>query len=206
VKPQKARQYEIGLKTSTRYYDLFLTGFYNRFHNLIFSQILDDGTNVVRFGGSRAYGVEFEGAVRPITGVQLGFRGVYQDGKFKDFGDNTGNQVARQPKFQFALMPSYTFRSSWGQARVFGTYTHVGKRYADENNQQPLGAYDTLDLGAAIDLNDRFSIQASVDNVTNTLALTEGNVRTLSSGTDNGYFLGRPIFGRHATITASYKF
>jgi outer membrane receptor protein involved in Fe transport len=206
VKPQKARQYEVGLKTSTHYYDLFLTGFYNRFHNLIFSQILEDGTNVVRFGGSRAYGVEFEGAVRPITGVQLGFRGVYQDGKFKDFGEQTGNQVARQPKFQFALLPQYSFRTGWGEARVFGTYTHVGKRFADENNAQPLGAYDTLDLGASIDVGDRFSIQATVENVTNTLALTEGNVRTLSSGTDNGYFLGRPIFGRHATITAAYKF
>jgi outer membrane receptor protein involved in Fe transport len=206
IKPQRARQYEVGLKTSTHYYDLYLTGFYNRFHDLLLTQILADGTSVVGLSGSRAYGLEFEGAVRPITGVQIGFRGVYQNGKYLDYATKSGNQVPRQPKFQFAIMPQYTFRTDWGQARIFGTYTHVGRRFADDANLQPLAKYDTLDLGASIDLNDKFSIQATVENVTNTLALTEGNVRTLSSGTDNGFFLGRPIFGRHATITAAYKF
>jgi outer membrane receptor protein involved in Fe transport len=210
IKPQKVKQYEIGLKTSTRYYDLFLTGFYNRFHNLLFQDIIlnPDGTttNRVLFGGSRAYGIEFEGAVRPVTGLQIGVHGVYQNGKLKDFGENTGNDVARQPRFLIAVTPSYTFRTSWGDARVFGTYTHVGNRYADIQNQQPLGKYDTLDLGASIDLNDKFSIQATVENVTNTLALTEGNIRSSGAADSNGFFLGRPIFGRHATITAAYKF
>jgi len=209
IKPQTADQYEVGLKTSTHYYDLYLTGFYNRFHNLIFQDIrVVNGVeqNVVLFGGSRAYGLEFEGAVRPIDGVQIAVRGVVQDGKFKDFGANTGNNVNRQPKFQIAATPSYTFRSDWGQARLFGTFTHIGNRFADIENQQQLGSYNTLDLGASLDLNARFSLQATVDNVTNTLALTEGNVRTVGSANTDGYFLGRPIFGRHATITAAYKF
>lgn len=210
IKPQKVKQYEVGLKTSTHYYDVFLTGFYNRFHNLLFQDIVLDANgnpvNRVLFGGSRAYGLEFEGAVRPVEGLQIGTRGVIQNGKLKDFGANTGNDVARQPKFLIAVTPSYTFRTSWGQARVFGTYTHVGNRYADIQNQQPLGKYDTVDLGASIDLNQRFSIQATVENVTNKLALTEGNIRAVGSGNTNGFFLGRPIFGRHATITAAYKF
>ena len=210
IKPQKVKQYEIGLKTSTHFYDLFLTGFYNRFHNVLYQDVVLDADgnpfNRVLYTGSRAYGVEFEGAVRPVTGLQLGFRGVYQNGKYKDFQEFNGNTVARQPKFLVAVMPSYTFRTDWGQARVFGTYTHVGNRYADIQNQQPLGKYDTLDLGASIDLNDRFSIQATVENVTNTLALTEGNIRSSGAADSNGFFLGRPIFGRHATITAAYKF
>ncbi|MDF0490025.1 TonB-dependent receptor [Sphingomonas sp. H39-1-10] len=209
IKPQTADQYEVGLKTSTRLYDLYLTGFYNRFHNLIFQDIrVVNGVeqNVVLFGGSRAYGLEFEGAIRPVDGFQLAVRGVVQDGKFKDFGPNSGNDVNRQPKFQIAAIPSYTFRSAWGQARLFGTFTHIGNRFADIENQQRLGSYETLDLGASIDLNDRFSLQATVDNVTNTLALTEGNVRTVGSADNNGFFLGRPIFGRHGTITAAVKF
>jgi len=209
IKPQTADQYEVGLKTSTRLYDVYLTGFYNRFHNLIFQDIRVVGgveQNVVLFGGSRAYGLEFEGAVRPIDGFQLAVRGVVQDGKFKDFGPNSGNQVNRQPKFQIAAIPSYTFRSAWGQARLFGTFTHIGDRFADLENQQRLGSYETLDLGASIDLSDRFSLQATVDNVTNTLALTEGNVRTVGSANSNGFFLGRTIFGRHGTITAAVKF
>jgi len=209
IKPQSANQYEIGLKTSTHYYDLYLTGFYNKFRNLVFQDIrVIDGVeqNVVEFGGSRAYGIEFEGAVRPVDGLQLATRGVYQNGKFRNFGTNSGNEVNRQPKFQIAAIPSYTFRTSWGQARLFGTFTHIGNRYADLENQQKLGSYNTVDLGTSIDLNDRFSIQGTVENVTNKLALTEGNVRTVGSADQNGFFLGRPIFGRHATVTAAYKF
>jgi outer membrane receptor protein involved in Fe transport len=209
IKPQTADQYEIGLKTATHYYDVYLTGFYNRFHNLIFQDIrVINGVeqNVVEFGGSRAYGLEFEGAVRPVDGLQLAVRGVVQNGKFKDFGTNTGNSVNRQPKFQIAATPSYTFRSAWGKARLFGTFTHIGDRFADIENQQRLGSYETVDLGASLDLNDRFSLQATVENVTDTLALTEGNVRTVGSANTDGFFLGRPIFGRHATITAAYTF
>jgi outer membrane receptor protein involved in Fe transport len=209
IKPQKVKQYEVGLKTSTHYYDVYLTGFYNRFHNLLFQDLqLINGvlTNVTSFGGSRAYGLEFEGAVRPIEGVQIGTRGVYQNGKFKDFGTNTGNEVNRQPKFQIQVIPSYTFRTDWGKIRVFGTYTHVGDRFADKENTQKLGKYDTVDLGASIDVSERFSIQGTVENVTNKLALTEGNIRQVGAGNTNGFFLGRPIFGRHATITAAYKF
>ena len=144
--------------------------------------------------------------MRPFAGFQIATRGVIQNGKFKDFGVNTGNDVARQPRFLAAVIPSYSFHTSVGTARLFGTYTHVGNRYADIENKQALGKYDTLDLGASLDLNNRFSIQATVDNVTNTLALTEGNIRTVGSANANGYFLGRPIFGRRATITAAYKF
>ena len=210
IKPQKVKQFEVGLKTSTHYYDVFLTGFYNRFHNLLFQDLIQnpDGTttNRVLFGGSRAYGLEFEGAVRPVDGLQIATRGVIQNGKFKDFGVNSGNDVNRQPQFQIQVIPSYTLRTDWGQARIFGTYTHVGNRFADIENQQRLGQYDTLDLGASIDVGQRFSIQATIENVTNTLALTEGNIRTVGSANTNGFFLGRPIFGRHATITAAYKF
>ena len=43
-------------------------------------------------------------------------------------------------------------------------------------------------------------------DVSNALTLTEGHIRAIGSADTNGYFLGRPIFGRHATITAAVKF
>jgi hypothetical protein len=48
---------------------------------------------------------EFEGALRPIAGLQLAARGVWQNGKFLDFGTNSGHQVNRQPQFQIAFTP-----------------------------------------------------------------------------------------------------
>ncbi|PTQ12734.1 TonB-dependent receptor [Sphingomonas oleivorans] len=207
---QTVKQYELGVKTSTRFYDLFLTGFYNRFKGLPFQQFVQnpDGTqtNLTRIGGSRAYGLEFEGAIRPITGFELATRGVVQDGKFKDFGENSGNRVSRQPKFLIALLPSYEFSTGLGEARLFGTFTHVGKRFSDVENQQALGSYETVDVGASLDIDDHLSFQATVENVFDKLALTEGNARIIGGAASGGTFLGRPIFGRHATLTAAYKF
>jgi outer membrane receptor protein involved in Fe transport len=209
IKPQTADQYEIGLKTSKKLYDLYLTGFYNRFHNLVFQDIrVINGVeqNVVLFGGSRAYGVEFEGALRPIAGLQLPRAACGRTASSSISAPIRGIRSTASPSSRSPSRPSYTQRTAWGKARVFGTFTHIGNRFADLENQQPLGSYNTLDLGASLDVNDRFSIQATVENVTNTLALTEGNVRTVGSANTNGYFLGRPIFGRHGTITAAYKF
>lgn len=208
---QTVKQYELGLKSVTRSYEAFLTGFYNRFEGLPFQQFVvnPDGTssNVFRIGGSRAYGLEFEGALKPFDGkLQIGIRGVLQDAKFADFGVNTDNEVARQPSFLVSVRPSYDFGTSFGTLRVFADVTYVGERFSDIENQQPLDSYETVAIGASLNMDDRFTLQATVENLTNTLALTEGNARVIGSATSSGTLIGRPIFGRHATLTATYKF
>ena len=208
---QTVKQYELGLKSVTRSYEMFLTGFYNRFEGLPFQQFVvnPDGTssNVARIGGSRAYGLEFEGALKPFDGaLQIGIRGVLQDAKFVDFGVNTDNEVARQPSFLVSVRPSYDFATSFGALRAFVDVTYVGERFSDIENQQPLDSYETVAIGASLNMDDRVTLQATVENLTNTLALTEGNARVIGSGNSGGTLIGRPIFGRHATVTAAYKF
>jgi hypothetical protein len=44
------------------------------------------------------------------------------------------------------------------------------------------------------------------ENLTNELGLTEGNARVIGSGTVDNFFLARPIFGRHVTLSVAYRF
>ena len=85
--------------------------------------------------------------------------------------------------------------------------TYVGKRWADLQNTQPLPEYTTLDIGALWKLNNGVDLQFTGTNITNTLAITEGNTRVLGSGVSNsGVFLGRPLFGATYMVSASIHF
>ena len=99
------KQYELGLKTNTRLYSAFLTGFYNTFTGLSFQQILANGQTVNSIGGSVSKGLEAELAVRPLDGLELALSGNVLDATYEDFGENTGNRVQRQPKVQFRFTP-----------------------------------------------------------------------------------------------------
>jgi hypothetical protein len=44
-------------------------------------------------------------------------------------------------------------------------------------------------------MDNGLEIRFTGTNITNTLAITEGNSRVVGSGTVGGVFLGRPLFG-----------
>lgn len=200
------KQYEIGLKTHTKLYSAFLTGFYNTFEGLSFQQILANGTTVNSIGGSDAKGLEAELAVRPLAGLELALSGNVLDAKYKDFGENTGNRVQRQPRIQFRFTPSYRFDTALGAMRVFATYSHIGERFADQQNQQILPKYHTIDAGLVAHLNNGIDVRLTGTNLTDEIGITEGNTRVLGAATTNGVFMGRPIFGRAAELSVGFRF
>jgi outer membrane receptor protein involved in Fe transport len=201
------KQYELGLKTNTKLYSAFLTGFYNTFSGLSFQQILASGVTVNSIGGSDAKGLEAEVAVRPLAGLELALSGDYLDAKYKDFGDNTGNRVQRQPKLQFRFTPSYRFNTEMGSFKVFATYTHIGERFNDVQNLQILPKFNTLDAGLVAHLDNGIDVRLTGRNLTNEIGITEGNTRVTTSGIgSNGVFLGRPIFGRSYELSVGFNF
>ena len=204
---QRIDQYEVGVKTVTELYSLYLTGFYNKFTGQPQQQILANGTQVNYLLDSRAYGLEFEAALRPIQHFEIELTGDYNHGNYTD-GPNNGNQVLRQPEFQFRLTPSYTLPMfEDGFFRIYGTYTYVGDRWADVQNTQFLPSYHTLDFGAELALNDAYEIDVTATNVTNELGITEGNTRVLGSGIGGGgVFLGRPLFGAAYDVSFVVRF
>lgn len=211
---QTVDQYEIGLKTSQSFIDASLTLFYNEFIGQTYSQQVVNPstgaiTNVVAIAGSDAYGAELEGALRPLDPLTIGFSATYFSAEYSGIengapsGVQNGNEVSRQPSFQARLSPAYTVPFDFGDVTVFAAYTHVGARYSDIQNFQKLLAYDTFDMGISLKL-DSLELQLTGANLTNELALTEGNARII--GTTDASVIGRSIFGRSYQATAVYRF
>lgn len=208
---QTIDNYELGLKASTQLFNLYVTLFHNEFDGLTTTQILN-GAPVAATGGASADGVEIEGALRPFEGFQLAFSGTYLDGKYENFFsnngaiDNSGNQVQRQPKWQWRVTPSY--EAPIGDtmlATLFATVSYVGNRYSDVENRQLLPRYYKLDAGVSLAIDERLTLQVTGDNLTDKLAITEGNPRIIGSqGT--GTILARPILGRSFRFSAAYQF
>lgn len=204
TKTQEVDQYELGFKSGNSVYDLYLTAFYNSFTNSPFQVFLGNGTNFTTVGDSRAYGVEVEGAVRPVGGLELRLTGVWLDAKYENYREFTGNRVMRQPKTQFRFTPSYFWTLPIGDLKVFATYSYIGDRFADLANAQRLPSYHTLDAGANLHVGENWEFSVSGSNVTDELGLTEGNARVLGAAS-GGVFMGRPIAGRSYLFSAAYR-
>jgi len=202
---QEIDQYEVGLKAGGQSYELYLTAFYNDFVGLPFQAFDQGGNNIVVIGDSRAKGLEFEGAWRPLGGFELGWNTTWLDADYGRFGNFSGNQVVRQPRFRARLTPSYFWTLPWGDAKVFATVTRVGDRYSDPANGQVLPAYTTWDLGANLRVGEHWEFALNGRNVTDEIALTEGNARVIGNATSAGVFMGRPIEGASYQVSAAYR-
>jgi outer membrane receptor protein involved in Fe transport len=114
--------------------------------------------------------------------------------------------VQRQPKWQWRVSPAYSVEfGSESKATLFTSVTYIGDRFSDVQNAQLLPNYYKWDAGLTVDVTKRITLQASVDNITETIGLTEGNPRTIGSQ-GSGVILARPILGRSALFSASYHF
>ncbi|MDH5824793.1 TonB-dependent receptor [Luteimonas sp. RD2P54] len=203
---QQVDQYEIGLKSGNELFDLYLTAFYNEFEGLPFQLFLPDGTNVTAIGDSRAHGLEFEGALRPFDNFEVALTGNWVEAEYRNFGDNTGNEVRRQPSLQYRVTPSYFLPAGWADLKLYATYTYVGRRYSDPENQQRIPSYQTVDAGVAAYVGDNWEFRLSGSNLTDEIGLTEANARIVGDAVTGDVFLGRPIFGRAWEFSAAYRF
>ncbi|HYE53090.1 MAG TPA: TonB-dependent receptor [Azospirillaceae bacterium] len=206
---QEVDQYELGYKADIGYAAVFATAFYNDFKGLPFQRFVN-GQNVVDIGTSRAYGVEVELVVEPVENLQLALTGTFQDAEFKKLfsggQDRSGNQISRQPPVSVRFTPSYEVPLAWGSVRFFGTVTYVDDRFSDPENLQVLPSYTKYDAGFAVDVGENLTFQIVGDNLTDKLALTEGNPRVIGSGVSDGVVLARPILGRSVEASVSYRF
>lgn len=204
----RIKQYELGFKTVGSMYSAYITAFHTDFSGLPFSQILGNGTIVNALGGSSGDGLEFEVALRPVKNLQIALTGNYQDSSYNDFTGadavKNGNRVQRQPKFQARLTPSYRIPMAWGEVKLHATYTTIGDRWSDPENQQLLPGYQTIDAGILVAVGEKLELRVTGNNLTNEFGLTEGNARII--GNSAGVVFGRPIFGRSFQASMMYRF
>jgi outer membrane receptor protein involved in Fe transport len=147
--------------------------------------------------------------LEPIDTVAVRFSVTLQDPEYRHFSgaalDNNGNRVRRIPRTMVRVVPSISFAGGRGRASV--AFAYYGRRYANDENTIELPSYTKLDAGVEYALNDSWTAQLNVDNLSNEVGLTEGNPRTDVGASGIGQlYNARPLFGRSLMLAFHYSF
>lgn len=181
-------QYELGYKLSQENYSLYATGFFNDTQGQPFGNVALNDFSRLR---TEAMGVELDGSLY-FGDFELSLNATIQDTEIKS-GDDAGNAVQRQPDQQFRLSPSYNLQFANNvDAVVYGTVSLIGDRYSDNGNINKLESYEKFDLGVIVNVDD-LEFQVAIDNLTDELALTEGDPRAAGVSANGRYILPRNI-------------
>ena len=214
---------EIGFKYATRQYSLYGTGFYTRYNNVGFSNTvstLNGFTQVNAFANTNTFGLELEGSVFPVKWFDVSATATLQHGEYQGLvaeavsgGTLTqkynynGNKLIRVPQASLRVVPGINLFNN--RIRIQSPIEYEGKRYTDVANSQILPAYTVVSLDAQVNITKEISLFGVIDNLTNSLGLTEGNPRQgeIQSAAAGQYiFLARPLFGRSFKVSLRYKF
>jgi hypothetical protein len=128
-----------------------------------------------------------------------------QDGSYQ-CSSISGMTVDRQPEIQYRVTPAYEFPTNWGSMKFWATYEHVGNRYSDQLQQQPMGSYYDVSFGANANIGEKWVLSLRGTNLTNQIGITEGNARLFGFASEGGVILARSIQGREANFQVKYKF
>ena len=208
IRKDEVTNVELGYKAPLDTLGLFLTFFQTEFDNVKFNDILADGTILPREAATQTRGVELEGLWEPLESFGVQFSMTQQDPEYENFAgtdfNNTGNRIRRIPKTMARVTPTYYLPGRTGQ--VYLTWTHMGKRFADDENTIELPSYDKFDAGVLFDITDSLTLQLVGDNLTDEVGLTEGNPRVAGGAGIADVFMARPLFGRSFRAAITYRF
>ncbi len=212
---------EIGVKYASPLVELYATGFWTKYNNVSFTNYrfdLNTGASVTEalYADTQTFGLELEGTLRPVCWFDLSGTATLQSPKYKGLTyvdatgtsfDYDGNQLIRIPTVSLRIVPGFNLLD--GRVRLQASWEYEGARFVDTANSVRLPAYATVNLSARFDVSKRLSVYGYVDNLNNSLGLTEGNPRAgeIQNG-DAGAntFIARPLIGRNFRAALMYKF
>lgn len=221
---------EVGLKFGTGKIGVVATVYQLEIKGIQDTQVtfLPDGRLgpfVIALQNQESKGIELESIWIPLTGLSLGLNAALQDpkwttGNLKTQTLSTGQVVVfnergltpeRTPKVLGMAMASYQFALlDWGTLAINGAYQYTGVRPVDRANGpiNPLTAYGETQVGLAFTTRNQFNFRVTVNNLFDTLALSEGDPRTGTNILDPtiSVFNARPIQPRTITGSFSYRF
>ncbi|MES2072307.1 MAG: TonB-dependent receptor [Pseudomonadota bacterium] len=208
----KIKQAELGFKTVGSIYSAFVNLFANKFSDQFIGTSTAAGLPVNTVGGSKTYGIEYELSVRPLQNLQIALSGDVQHARYQDYDATQPNInsgiVQRQPSSQWRLTPSYMIPMGDNSLRFYGTYSHINARYSDQQNQEYLPSYNTVDAGVLLTVGDKLEFRLSGNNLTNEIGLTEGSAgRPVPTAGGLPYAtIARSLFGRTVELSMLYRF
>jgi len=214
---------ELGFKYARRLFSVYGTGFWTKYNNVGFTNevsTLNGFTSVNANANTETFGLEFEGAIYPVEWFDVSATATYQHGEYEGYIVNAlqggaltiknnynGNKLIRVPQVSVRGVPGFNLFAN--RLRLQVPIEYEGKRYTDVANSQVLPAYTKVDIDASVRITNEISVFGVIDNLTNSLGLTEGNPRQgeiLSAEANQYYFLARPLLGRSFKISVRYKF
>ncbi len=211
---------EIGLKYSSPLIDVYATGFWTKYNNVSFTNYRFDlngpAISETRYADTQTFGLELEGTVRPVRWFDLSATATIEDPRYKGLTyvdaskktfDFDGNRLIRVPTVSLRLVPGLNLLD--GRIRLQGSWEYEGARYVDTANSVRLPAYGTINLSAGFDVSRSLSLYGYVDNLNNSLGLTEGNPpagepQNADAGANT--FIARPLIGRNFRAAVMYRF
>jgi outer membrane receptor protein involved in Fe transport len=216
---------EIGYKYANPWTDVYATAFWTQYNNVGYTNNVfnlntsEPPVQQTQYANTHTYGLELEAGLFPIEWFDLTFNATLEQPKYSGliFTDNVGgkpvqrnwdgNQLIRVPKASIRVVPGVNLFDR--RLRLQVAWEYEGARYVDMANSVVLPHYDTLNASARFSITDRFDLYGYVDNVTNSLGLTEGNPRQgEAQNADAGAntFIARPLLGRAFRLSLAYHF
>ena len=204
-KQRKTEQFEMGIKSKSKYVDAFITPFYSILSNVPVggSGTDTDGSlyNVPNlYNKNGTLGVEFETNLRPVQHFSL--RAVVtlqnpkvKDGFYWDMGNPgksddkavsfSGTTVAFTPKVIANITPTLTFSKFIG----FVTWSYMGMRQGNYINTYQLPAFSQFDLGCGYNFTEKLNVMININNLFNVYGIMSyqrpGNINEQVQGFEN---------------------
>lgn len=199
VQYDEVSQLEVGYKKRLKNGVLNLTGFMSNTDEGLSNELNRSVGNPFK-----ALGLEAETAL--AFGDNFSFNGSFTWTKAEiDGGANKGNTPRRQADLVYNLSPSYNFgeNSQHGIAlSVLGT----SKSYAQDDNALVMPAYAYFNLIGRAGLTEGLSLVLSVNNLFDTVGITEVEGNGDGAFGSNRLVRARSISGRSTTLSLQYKF
>jgi len=216
---------ELGYKYANQWTNLYATAFWTKYNNVGYkNNVFNLNTSEPpyqeqRYTDTRTYGLELEGGLYPVEWFDLTFNATLEQPKYSGlrftdnvggkpvFRDYDGNQLIRVPKASVRVVPGVNLFDR--RLRLQVAWEYEGARYVDIANSVVLPHYDVLNASAQFSITDHFDVYGYVDNITNSLGLTEGNPRAgelQNADAGANTFIARPILGRAFRLSLMYRF
>jgi outer membrane receptor protein involved in Fe transport len=204
VQYDKISQLEAGYKRKFSVGYVNLTGFHS-----VTDEAAGTAINLNAGNKYKASGVEFEGAYTladfsVIGSITYTNAKIVEDRTSGVVGTNNGKTPKRQADFVYNLSPTYVFGSI--KQHLLGlSILGTSKSFASDDNNLIQPGYVYVNLLAKIGLTKGLSLAASVNNLFDTIGITE--VEGVDGAFDGGRLVrARAITGRSTTLSLQYKF
>lgn len=212
---------EIGYKYNNKKIGIYATGFWTKYNNIAFTNyVFDVNSNVQTtenlYADTNTLGLELEMGYYPVNWFDITGTATFQKGQYKGlkFADNKGvvndydgNKLIRIPSTSFRVVPGFNMFKN--VLRMQTAIEYVGNRFVDTANSVKLPSYTKVDFSLSAKLSDRVTLFGYIDNLTNSLGLTEGNPRqgeVQNQAAGASTFIARPLIGRSFRMALRYTF